>query len=551
MRTLSQKEKIIFSSFLISIVLSSFVLIHGHYLAMTFKIPDSGGNYVEGAVGAPRYLNPVLAPGNDIDRDLTAIIFSSLFKQGPDGELVGDLAASYEIGDFGKVVDIRLREDAFWHDGQKLTADDIVFTVKIIQDPAFKSPWRPNFVGIEVEKIEDYYLRFKLKNYYAPFLQNLTFGIIPKHLWQNVSAGQFSLHDLNLKPIGSGPFAFEELQKNKEGDIQSVSLAANKEYYLGRPYLKNFEFIFFKNQTEALENLKQGAIDGINYLPLQLFDEIKDKNSLTIHQLELPRTFVLFLNQNQSTALSDLDVRKALNHATDKNELVAKVLKGQGFAIEGPFPPGVTGYLQEDSPFPFDLEKAKAILENKGWKDEDGDGIREKNGEKLAVGLVTLDWFELKETALLIKEQWQKAGVLVDLTFEDAATLQQTVIRPRQYQSLLFGEILNREPDPFAFWHSSQKTDPGLNIALFDNKKADELLSAARQELDKQLRAEKYQQFNDLLIEGAPAVFLFGQHYLFAAERHVQGLNIEAVNHPSERFNFVHQWYKRTERVWK
>ncbi|PJE60034.1 MAG: hypothetical protein COU85_00425 [Candidatus Portnoybacteria bacterium CG10_big_fil_rev_8_21_14_0_10_44_7] len=532
------------------IIVASILLVHGYYLSLTIEQPAVGGQYTEGMLGSPQYLNPALA-NNDIDRDLTRIIFSSLFKQDQNNNLTGDLADRYEIGDFGKIIDVWLKDNVVWHDGEKLTADDIIFTIKTIQDPAFKSPLRPNLSGIEIEKIDDYYLRFRLKTYYAPFLQNLTFGILPKHLWQNISASQFPLHELNLKPVGSGPFSFATIKKNKDGEIKSINLTAFADYFTGRPYLKNLTFNFYRDQETMLNDLNQGVIEGLNYISPSLLSTIKDRTALVPHILKLPRYFAVFLNQNQSTALANRNVRLALNYATDKQKIVDQALQGYGQVIDGPIIPGILGYQEQPPTFTFDQQKTRDILAQDGWSDQNGDGFLEKGAETLALGIVTLDWPELKKTAELLKEAWEAVGIKVDLNFEDIASLQQTVIRPRQYQALIFGEILAKEPDPFAFWHSSQKTDPGLNIALYDNQQADKLLSDARQELDEKTRQTDYRQFEQLIVKDVPAVFLYTQNYLFVVKKSIAGIRMEFANTPAERFNFINEWYIKTERAWK
>ncbi len=523
---------------------------HGYYLAGTVLEPSSGGQYIEGAIGYPRYINPVLAPSNDVDRDLVKLTFSSLFKYNRDGNLEGDLAESYNVGDFGKIIDVFVRKNVAWSDGAKLTADDVLFTIQLIQDPAFKSPLRPNLSGIEVEKLNDYSLRFKLKNYYAPFLQNLTFGILPKKIWQDSSASQFPLNELNLRPISCGPYIFSELQKDKDGTVTSLTLKANNNYFGEKAFLKTIQFQFFGNQDQLLGALNKGDIEGINNVPIPWLDNFKNFPSLQIHSFGMPRYFAIFFNQNQSLALSDRNVRMALNYATDKDAIVEKAIKGQGYKIGGPLLPGLPGYTPNYDPYKFNQETAKKLLDQAGWE-VGADGLRQKGAEKLSIGIAVPDWPEMKEAAEIIKNQWKEVGVNTELQIEDSSTLQQTILRPRQYQAIFFGEILSKEPDPFAFWHSSQKTDPGLNISLYDNKVADQLLSDARQEFDSQKRAEEYAKFQDLLTNDVPAVFLYSQNFIFAANKQIKGIGMNLINMPSDRFNNVNEWYTKTKRVLK
>lgn len=550
-KTFNRREQILVAALTILIIIANGVLLRGYYSEATTLGPDNGGQYIEGFIGYPQYLNPVLAPSNDVDRDLVKLLFSSLFKYNRDGNLTGDLAESYNVGDFGKIIDVFLKKDAVWSDGAKLTADDVLFTIQLIQDPAFKSPLRPNLSGIEVEKLDDYSLRFKLKNYYAPFLQNLTFGILQKKSWQSSSASQFPLSELNLRPITCGPYLFSELQKDKDGTITSLTLKANNDYFGEKAFLKTVQFQFFENQDQMLSALNRGNIEAISNAPVSWLDNLKSFSSLQIHSFAMPRYFAIFFNQNQSVALSDRNVRLALNYATDKDEVVQKAIKGQGYKVNGPLLPELPGYAPNYEPYGFNLETAKKLLDQAGWKDIDNDGIREKGNEKLSIGLAVPNWPEMNEAAEILKRQWKEAGVNLELQVEDSATLQQTILRPRQYQAIFFGEILSKEPDPFAFWHSSQKNDPGLNISLYDNKEVDQLLSSARQEFDEQKRADEYKKFQDLLSNDAPAVFLYSQNFLFAANKQVKGIGMNFVNMPSDRFNNINEWYIKTQRVFK
>ena len=553
-KILSPKERWLVLGLFFVILFSLMSLAVKDYLDKTEALPDYGGTYEEGIIGQPRFLNPVLAQINDADRDLTQIIFSSLLKHDGRGNLIPDLAKNYEIKENGLVYEFFLKENIKWHDGETLTADDIVFTINTIQNPEYKSPLRINWNGVKVEKIDDYAVRFKLNNIYAPFLHNMTVGILPKHLWAGISAQNFHLAQYNHEPVGSGPYKFKELKQNKSGVIQSIELEKNKDFYLKDPYIENLIFEFFQNEETAIQALNKKQVDGLNFFSAAQQSKIQNK-SANIYRINLPRYYAVFFNQTKTKVLSDKTARLALAYATDKKEIIEKILNNEGLIADSPLLPNSLGYTKEIKIYDFAPEHAKNILRADGWKDTDGDGILEKkiNNEnlKFEITLVTADWPELIKAANLIKEQWGKIGAKINLEIAGLGAIQEDYIRPREYQAILFGEVLGSDPDPFAFWHSSQKRDPGLNLALYDNEKIDKVLEEARQNLDKKIRIEKYEEFQKLLVDDVPAVFLYSPAYLYPVNKKVKGVSLENLPLPSYRFSQIENWYIKTKRVEK
>lgn len=553
-KILSPKERWLVLGLFFVILFSLMSLAVKDYLDKTEALPDYGGTYEEGIIGQPRFLNPVLAQINDADRDLTQIIFSSLLKHDGRGNLIPDLAKNYEIKENGLVYEFFLKENIKWHDGETLTADDIVFTINTIQNPEYKSPLRINWNGVKVEKIDDYAVRFKLNNIYAPFLHNMTVGILPKHLWAGISAQNFHLAQYNHEPVGSGPYKFKELKQNKSGVIQSIELKKNKDFYLKDPYIENLIFEFFQNEETAIQALNKKQVDGLNFFSAAQQSKIQNK-SANIYRINLPRYYAVFFNQTKTKVLSDKTARLALAYATDKKEIIEKILNNEGLIADSPLLPNSLGYTKEIKIYDFSLEHAKNILRADGWKDTDGDGILEKKisneNLKFEITLVTADWPELIKAANLIKEQWGKIGAKINLEIAGLGAIQEDYIRPREYQAILFGEVLGSDPDPFAFWHSSQKRDPGLNLALYDNEKIDKVLEEARQNLDKKIRIEKYEEFQKLLVDDVPAVFLYSPAYLYPVNKKVKGVSLENLPLPSYRFSQIENWYIKTKRVEK
>ena len=555
---LSKKERYFVLGLLVLFIASSVAWVIGYRLIHTVLIPNYGGSYEEGLIGNPQYINPILCQTNDTDQDVSELIFSGLMKLDSSGHLIPDLAERYAIGQEGKIYDFFLRKNVKWHDGRPFNADDVIFTIQAIQNSDYKSPLMFTWKSVEIEKIDDWTIRFKLKNAYAPFLNNTIVGILPKHVWENISPPEFFLTETNFKPIGTGPYKLKKIEKDKKGSIRALSLQANEDYHLGKPYIKNIIFRFYVNEENLIDAFNRGKIKGLSNLSTQNKSQLKNyERRLNIYPLQLPRYFAVFFNQSKSRVLSDKTVRLALNYATDKQEIIDKILDGQGMAVNSPLPSGVFGHEKEIKTYDFALEHANNLLDAAGWKINEESNIREKVIKKneeptpLKITLITTEWPELQEVAILIQEQWSKLGAEIETKVLNIAEIQQNYIRPREYQALLFGEVLGSDPDPFAFWHSSQKRDPGLNLSLYDNKEVDKLLAEAQKTFDSEARAKKYEEFQKLVIEDVPVVFLYNSFYLYPISKKIKGIEIENIPLPSKRFSGIENWYIKTKRVKK
>ncbi|MBI2674522.1 MAG: hypothetical protein HYX22_02190 [Candidatus Yanofskybacteria bacterium] len=548
-KALSRKERYIVAA-LVLVILGSIVAIpFTTYFHFTVQAPDYGGKFTEGMVNGPRHINPLLSQANDTDRDLVYLIYSGLLEYNGEGKIVPDLAQSYEISSDGLNYTVYLKEDARWHDGKRVTADDIIFTIQTAQNSDYGSPQRINWQGVQIEKVNDLAVMFKLQARYAQFLNNLTVKILPKHIWQDVKPINFALSEFNLKPIGSGPYKFDRLKKDKDGRIRSYQLLANKDFYGGRPFINDIEIKFYVSEDEMIDAYNRNEIEGLSFVSPDNLKRTKFKQRLNLRELQLPRYFAVFFNQNKSAILSDKNVRLALSHATDKNTLIEKVLGSRGVAVHSPMMGGVLDIPNSVKKYEHDPELAKTILETAGWKANEN-GILSKKDQRLSIKITTSTWPELTEVAKIIKEQWEDVGAQVDIEVLPTPELQQT-IKDRNYEALLFGTVLNIDPDPFSLWHSSQKRDPGLNLALYDNKAADTLLEDARQTLNPLERAKKYDDFQKLAIEDIPAVFLYNPLYIHGQAKKIKSSNGKLISLPSDRFINIEGWYIDTKRVWR
>lgn len=534
------------------------------YQLSTVSVPADGGKYTEGMVGTPQYINPLLVQDSDVDRDLTKIVFAGLMKQTASGSLEYDLAKGYSVSADGLEYRFELKDNLHWQDGVLLTTDDVVFTMQAAQNPDYLSPLQIIWRGVEVTKINDNTVSFRLKNRYAQFLNNTTLGILPKHLWGSVKPSNFRLSTLNSQPLGAGPYRFDSLVRT-EGTISAMTFKAFAGYHSGRPHIDQLTFRFFQSSDydqsidKAVAAFNNGDIDGLNYLPIKKIGDVR-ASDYALRNLKLPRYYAVFFNQSKSKPLSDKNVRQALSLATDRDGLVSSLLQGHGERVDSPLLPGIINVKKPVKAYDFNVNKAAVLLDNAGWHVTE-DSIREKTiGTKtaknpdpekirLTVELTTRDSPELLSTANMLKEQWLKIGVEVTVKTVSAAEISQQVIKDRDYESLLYGEVLSLNPDPFSFWHSSQKKEPGLNLSLYDNGDADKILENARDNMDFSQRLQGYSTLQDIILDDAPAVFLYSPDYIYLQTASVLGTSFSIVGVPADRFNDIGSWYLRTKRV--
>lgn len=520
------------------------------YLSLTKQAPEFGGTYTEGMVGQPSYINSILSQNNEVDAAISDLIYSSLLKSDKDGKLVNDLAEKFEVSEDNKEYTFYLKKGVKWHDGEELKADDVLFTINTLTDPMYKSSLRQDWQGVNVEKIDDYTIKFILQSPYFGFLENLTLGILPEHIWKNVNAEKFHLTKYNLEPIGSGPYKFSNYHKDADGNILDYETEAFEEYFEGRPYIDEMNFNFYSNEQDMIDSYNRKEIGGISAVSSQNGSLDVFRKNTHIYELKIPWSFSIFFNRNKSVPLANKEVRLALNLATDKMGIINESLLGKGIVLDSPFFPGTDEYNADIEKNAFNLEKANQVLEESSWKKGD-DGIRSKNGTRLQFKLLTVDSLDLIKTAEIIKEQWKKVGAEVEIESLSFSDIQQNYIKPREYDALMVGQDSSFNVDPYSFWHSSQKKDPGLNLALFDDGEADKLIEEARAEVNKDERVNKYKKFQEIINEQIPAVFLFSPYYLYVMDGNVKGIELDKINSSQYRFSDANHWFIKTKRVKK
>ncbi|MCX6718547.1 MAG: ABC transporter substrate-binding protein [Candidatus Staskawiczbacteria bacterium] len=382
--------------FLVLVVLA---LASATYLAIDFYISNTkevsayGGTYAEGVVGQPRFINSIYGETNDVDRTLIDLVYSGLMTYDKDGKIINDLVKSYQISDNGKTYTFQLKDNLYWQDGIPLTADDVIYTIKTIQNSDYKSPLRANWIDVDAEKISGSSFALSLGSPYNSFLENCAIKIIPQHIWKNVLPENFALSSYNLQPVGSGPYALSNIQEANNSFIKSLTLTANHKYYGKLPYISEIYFQFFNNKNDLISAANQKTIDGFSISNLDDNEALAEKEvrqgwtkneKFSVYSFSLPRYFAVFFNMQDGKLLSDSNITKALNYSVNKAKLSQKIseaYKEKISIVDSPILPDYFNYSAPVASYNFNLDTANKLLDKSGYKDN-GQGQRVKANNK-------------------------------------------------------------------------------------------------------------------------------------------------------------------------
>ncbi len=515
-------------------------------------VPMNGGTVTLGIVGKPRLINPVLAVSVP-DKDMDALVYSGLTRWDiKEQKLIPDLAESWAISPDDTVYTFILKTGLTFQDGTPLTADDILFTVNAIQNPALHSPLAANWAGVTAKKIDAHTVQFILPAPYAPFIENTSVGILPAHTWQKIPAEQFATAASNTRPIGSGPFAIGGIT-GPANNPSAYALTPFVHFSLGTPHLGRLVVHFFSDTETAATAAENHQIDELSNVSPDQITPLQQRGFF-INEFSLPRVFGIFFNQTNSSVLADPAVRQALNTAVDRTAIVANVFGNSALAISGPIPPAFLPTSAPDSsvPAPANSTLAENILDKAGWI-VNNDGIREK---KKTIGTTTLSFAiatapapELVATANLLANRWQAIGVNVSVKVFDSG-FEDQVIEPRNYDALFFGQDIGRGLDLYPFWASSETADPGLNIALYKNKSVDALLGDMRTTASSTVRQADIAAFNADFARDLPAIMLYEQNLSVGRTETIHGDSVGPIANISERLSDAYRWYAQTEEIW-
>lgn len=526
---LTKSERLLFGGAALVFAASALFIGWRLYVSRTTLVPARGGAYSEGMIGQPALINPTTAT-SDIDQDLTALLFANLLQ----------LSQSYAVSADHLLWTVTLKKNLRWDDGQKLTADDILFTLNIIQDPNTNSPLSNDWQAVSAERINENEIRFRLKEPYAFFIDNLRqFRPLPKHIFGAIPVTNFRLSGYNLEPVGSGPYRFAGFNQEKNGFITAYRLAANPAFSGGAPFIEDFTILFFNTSDDLIAALNRRQIMAAGGLDAAAVTALNAEYQII--KINIPRYYALFFNlSDPSPLLKDREARRLLARAIDKEAIIAGVFKNGAMVIDGPIFPALEGYRREPADDqPLDPDQARKSIETAF-----ASSTRELN---VVVPQIPF----LIDAVRAIRESWIRLGVRLNFIAADPAEVAQRYIKTRNYQLLLYGVILKANPDVYPFWHSAERFYPGLNLSLYNSKNADLLLEAIRKEHTGSIREAKLAELQTAIRGDQPAIFLFSPNYFYVTDKRLRGFTTTFLAAAPDRFAEINRWHLKTRRKFK
>jgi len=516
--------------------------------------PTSGGIYTEALVGSMGRLNPLLDWNNPADRDIDRLIFSGLIRFDERGLPQPDLAESWGTSSDGTVYNFTLRSNAVWQDGTPVTAEDVIFTIDLIKSNGslFPQDVKDLWSQVEVKRLDDKNFKFTLTEPYAPFLDYVTFGILPKHLLQSITPDQLASADFNLKPVGTGAYKFDRLIV-EGGQIKGVVLTLNDRYYLTKPFIPQVVFRYYPDSASAFDAYKRGEVLGISQISGDVLPKALAEPTLSVYTSRLPQMSLVFLNLHDPSVpfLQNAKVRRALMLGLNRSLIVSKYLQGQAIVADGPILPGSWAHYDGIEHIEYDPDAAAALLKDEGYViPATGGDVRAKDGQALNLSLVHPDDAFHTRIAQFIQANWALIGVRVDLQPVPYVSLVSDYLAPRTYQAALadITTVRTPDPDPYPFWHQAEATG-GQNYSQWDNRTASEYLESARTQTDFTARARLYRNFQVIFAQDLPSLPLYYPVYSFGVSSEVQGVQLAPMYDTSDRLAFITDWFLITRRT--
>lgn len=518
--------------------------------------PEQGGVFTEGLVGSMGRLNPLLDWNNPADRDVDRLLFSGLVRFDERGLPRADLAESWGVTPDGTVYNFAIRNNAVWHDGTPVTADDVIFTIELMKGAGSLYPQdiKDLWSKVQVTRLNDKNIKFTLPEPYVPFVDYLTFGVLPKHLLESVPPEQLPNADFNIQPVGTGPYKFDHLLIDNSGQITGVVLTLSTNYYGVSPYIEQVVFRYYPTSAAALDAYKQGDVLSVSRITTDVLGAALEEPNLAFYTSQVPRmSFVLFnLNNPEAAFLQSAKVRRALMLGLNRSYIINTILQGQAVVSNSPILPGSWAYYDGVERFEYNPEAAIALLKAEGYViPAEGGEVRAKDGTPLVFTMMHPDDASHTQIAQTIQAEWAAIGVRVDLQAVPYDQLVLNSLASRGYQAALVDIDFSRtpDPDPYPFWHQAEATG-GQNYSQWDNRAASEYLEQARVTADYTLRTRLYRNFQVVFARELPALPLFVPVSSYGVDVQVQGTQVASLLYDSsDRLATFASWYLLTRRA--
>lgn len=514
--------------------------------------PISGGNYTEALIGSFMRLNPFLSVYNPPDHAVGRLIFNGLIRFDSRGIPQADLAESWGVSRDGTVYNFSLRDDVYWHDGEPFDVGDVLYTIDILKEPHSLIPddLRALWSQIEIVVLSDRQMQFLLPEPFAPFLDYLTFGILPEHILGGLGLEELVDHPYNLAPIGTGPFRYQRLLVENE-KIVGVVLEAFDAYFLGRPYLDEFVFRYYPTSQDALTAYRRGEVEGLGDVPETILEDVLREPGLAVYTAREPLLTMVYLNLDNPEVgfIQEPDFRRALMASINRSVIIERAFNSQAVPAHGPIMPGIWAFYSDLEKVDYDTFEAQRLFEGTGVTfDEEAGRYVSDSGLEIALTLLHPATSRHAEIARLIQSDWEALGIDVTLQSKPYEQVLQD-LQERDYQTALVEINLMRspDPDPYPFWGQAQ-IQSGQNYANWDNRSASEFLEQARMTVDFGERERLYRNFQVLFMREMPSLPLLYPTFSYAVTTDINGISLGPIFEPGDRFHNVQSWFILTGR---
>lgn len=488
----------------------------------TDTAPAYGDAILEGSIGDASNLIPMLA-GDSASHSVAGLIFDGLVAYDPTlSHLEPRLARSWEVSEDGLTITFNLRDDVRWQDGRPFSARDVEFGWRTITDPATITAYAEDYRQVEsFEVLGDHRFRVSYREPFAPALASWgNLVVLPRHLLEGRDINQAS--DFGRNPVGLGAYKFDSWESGR-----SITLLANRDYYRGRPHIDKVVYRIIPDlQTQFLE-LKSGGLDMMGLTPLQFSRQtVSTEFEKAFRKYKYLTNSYTYLGYNLKNELfTDVRVRRALSHAIDKEEIVRAVLMGLGQPAASPYKPGTVWVNERLEDLAFDPERSRALFEEAGWRDSDGDGVLDKDGRAFEFRILTNQGNESRlKTATIIQRRLAEVGVSSEVRVVEWSAFINNFIDKRKFEAVVLGWSLSLDPDQYDIWHSSKTGEKEFNFVSFADPEVDRLLEEGRRTFDAAERKQAYDRFQEILVEQQPYTFLYVAHSLPALNGRFMGI---------------------------
>lgn len=497
---------------LVLMVFGGFLLV----CACGFRVPRDRNAIVIHLESDPSTLNPILstdAAASSVNR----FIYERLLdRDNQTLEMKPFLASGWQVADDHLTYTFTIRDGVKWQDGVAFTVDDVVYSFERIRDPKVDAAQKRSYFGdvVGVKKLDGKTVQFTYRRPYFKALEIIGGApIIPKHIFDN--GGDFNTHPAGRQPVGTGPYRFKSWQT---GSL--VTLEGNRNYWKEKPQIAGVVFEIIPSSNVALQLLKKGALDFAGLRAIQ-WEKQTQTSSFTkrFDKYRYWRPYYSYIGWNSRRPFfEDRRVRIAMTMMLDRKTILKDLLFGQGEIVTGNFYRFGDAYNAAVEPYPYDPEKARALLDEAGWSDHDGDGIRDKDGEPFSFQFLYPSGSRFSQSlGIILREDLMHAGIEMKAqALEWTALLK--FIQERNFDAVSLAWATSFDEDPYQLWHSSQ-TDKGSNFVGFANAEADKLIEAGRIEFDKAKRMDIYKKLHKLIHEEEPYTFLFTNPSLVAVAK--------------------------------